>query len=280
MIFCALSNHTTKVQQAQAAIIRFSTIPYVYHTIPYVTIRYCTISHVTIRYCTFPYDFTCYHTFPYDSVWFHTLFSSLGFLTVHSGDSRWALPRVRGAAWRSFGSRCTCGRPSPPWACWGVRAPTFVRSSSSSSCCRKSRQRVPTRLDSLPFPASPICRKIAHHAAYFLPFLVGTHEFGFTCVRFQEREKYWNDGQVHVFCRFREKKRQFFRASALFGHAWWGDFADDLSWFCILSYSRVCCKLLVISTWEGGEDRKAFQFQLFQLNFKGWRFCLLLYISI
>ena len=28
MIFCALSNHTTKVRQAQAAIIRFSTIPY------------------------------------------------------------------------------------------------------------------------------------------------------------------------------------------------------------------------------------------------------------
>ena len=127
-----------------------------------------------------------------------------------------------------------------------VRAPTFV-SSSSSSCCRKSRQKVPTRLDSLPFPAPPICHQIAHHAAYFLPFLVGTHEFCATCVRFQEREKFWNDGLMYVFCRFREKKRQIFRASALFWHAWRGDFADDLSRFCILSYSRVCCKLLVIS---------------------------------
>ena len=127
-----------------------------------------------------------------------------------------------------------------------VRAPTFV-SSSSSSCCRKSRQKVPTRLDSLPFPAPPICHQIAHHAAHFLPFLVGTHEFGFACVRFQEREKFWNDGLMYVFCRFREKKRQIFRASAQVLHAWRGDFADDLSRFCILSYSRVCCKLLVIS---------------------------------
>ena len=128
-----------------------------------------------------------------------------------------------------------------------VRAPTFVCSFSSSSCCRKSRQRASTSHDSLPFPAPPICHQIAHHAAYFLPFLVGTHEFGFTCVRFQEREKYWNDGLVYVFCRFREKKRHIFRASALFWHAWRDDFADDLSRFCILSYSRVCCKLLVIS---------------------------------
>ncbi len=124
-----------------------------------------------------------------------------------------------------------------------VRAPTFVR---SSSCCRKSRQRASTSPDSLPFPAPPICHQIAHHAAYFLPFLVGTHEFCATCVRFQEREKYWNDGLMYVFCRFREKKRQIFRASARILHAWRGDFADVLSRFCILSYSRVCCKLLVI----------------------------------
>ena len=104
-----------------------------------------------------------------------------------------------------------------------------------------------TSPDSLPFPVPPICRQIAHHAAHFLPFLVGTHEFRSTCVRFQEREKYWNDGLMYVFCRFREKKRQFFRASALFWHAWRGDFADDLSRFCILSYSRVCCQLVVIS---------------------------------
>ena len=172
--------------------------------LPYVSIRFRMIPYVTIRF----------HMFPYVSIWFHTLFSSPGFLTVHSGDSRWALPRVRWAAWRSFSTRCTCGRSSPPWACWGTGCvrPPFVR--SSSSCCRKSRQRVPTRLDSLPFPAPPICHQIAHHAAHFLPFLVGTHEFCATCVRFQEREKYWNDGLMYVFCRFREKKRQFFRASA------------------------------------------------------------------
>ena len=126
-----------------------------------------------------------------------------------------------------------------------VRAPPFVR--SSSSCWRKSRQMGSSSSpDSWPFPAPPICRQIAHHAAHFLPFLVGTHEFGSTCVRFQEREKYWNDGLMYVFCRFREKKRQFFRASALFWHALRGDFADDLSRFCIQSYSRACCKLLII----------------------------------
>ena len=52
-----------------------------------------------------------------------------------------------------------------------VRAPGFVR--SSSSCWRRSRQRVPTRLDSLPFPAPPICRQIAHHAAYSFRFWSG-----------------------------------------------------------------------------------------------------------
>ena len=104
-----------------------------------------------------------------------------------------------------------------------------------------------TSPDSWPFPAPPIGRQIAHHAAHFLPFLVGTHEFGSTCVRFQEREKYRNDGLMYVFCRFREKKRQIFRASAQVLHAWRGDFANDLSRFCILSYSRACCKLLVIS---------------------------------
>ena len=78
-----------------------------------------------------------------------------------------------------------------------VRAPTFVlllvvlaevaANGSSSSP------------DSLPFPAPPIGRQIAHHAAHFLPILVGTHEFCATYVRFKEREKYWNDGLVHVF---------------------------------------------------------------------------------
>ena len=123
-----------------------------------------------------------------------------------------------------------------------VRAPTFL---CSSSCWRKSRQIASTSHYSLPFPAPPICHQIAPHAAHFLPFSVGTHEFCVTYVRFHEREKFWNDGLMYVFCRFREKKRQFFRASALFWHAWRGDFADDLSRFCILSYSRVCCKLLV-----------------------------------
>lgn len=89
VIFCALSNHTTKVRQAYVAIIRFSTLQY-------------------------------------DSIRFHMLYSSPGFLAVRSDEALWALP----------------------------------------------------------------CHQITHHAAYFLPILVWTHEFGFTCVRFQEREKY------------------------------------------------------------------------------------------
>ena len=145
-----------------------------------------------------------------------------------------------------------------------VRAPIFV--SSSSSCCRKSRQRASTSHDSLPFPAPLICHQIAHHAAHFLQILVGTRKFCATYVRFQEREKYWNDGLMYVFCRFREKKRQIFRASAQVLHAWRGGFADVVFHICLVYLS---VKLLVISLLEGREDRKAFQFQLFQLNFKG-----------
>ena len=97
MIFCALSNHTTKVRQAHAAIIRFSTLQY-----------------DSIRFSTIPYDFTCY-------------LAARGFLAVRPGSPRWALPRVRWATWRSFGSRRTCGRPSPPWACWGAGCVRMLR---------------------------------------------------------------------------------------------------------------------------------------------------------
>ena len=48
------------------------------------------------------------------------LFGSPSFLTVRPGNLLWALPRVRWSAWRSFGSRRTLGRSSPPWACWGI----------------------------------------------------------------------------------------------------------------------------------------------------------------
>ena len=240
MIFCALSNRTTKVRQAQAAIIRFSTIPY---------------------------DFTCY-------------LATGGFLAVHPGNPRWALPRVKWAAWRAYSTHRTCGRPTPPRAYWGIGC---VRPSSWAPPRRAvgSRGRgLPPVLTVVPFLRRLSAVQIAHHAAHFLQILVGTRTFCATYVRFQEREKYWNDGLMYVFCRFREKKRQIFRASAQVLHARRGDFADDLSRFCILSYSMVCCKLLVISLLKGREDRKAFQFQLFQLNFKGWRFYLLLYISI
>lgn len=83
VIFCALSNHTTKVRQEQAAIIRFRTLRY-------------------------------------DSMRFHMLFGSPGFLAVRPGGALWALRCVRWTTWRSFGSRCTRGRPSPSWACWGT----------------------------------------------------------------------------------------------------------------------------------------------------------------
>ena len=56
--------------------------------------------------------------------------------------------------------------------------------------------------DSWPFPTPPICHQITHHAVHFLPFGVGTHEFGSTYVRFQEKEKYWDDGLVHGFWDF------------------------------------------------------------------------------
>ena len=49
------------------------------------------------------------------------------------------------------------------------------------------------------------------------------------------------------FVVFERKNGKFPVLQPCFWHAWRGDFADDLSRFCILSYSRVCCKLLVIS---------------------------------
>ena len=100
----------------------------------------------------------------------------------------------------------------------------------SSSCCH----------DSWPFPAPPICHQIAHHAVHFLPFLVWTHEFGSTCVRFQEREKYWNDGLVHVFWDFFIEKQHIFRASAQILHAWRGGFADVILHFCLACLIRWC----------------------------------------
>ena len=83
-------------------------------------------------------------------------------------------------------------------------------------------------------------------SAHFLPISVGVCEFRATCLRSETRKKFCNERLMYVFCRFREKKRQIFRASARIWHAWRGDFADVLSRFCILSYSMVCCKLLVI----------------------------------
>lgn len=189
--------------------------------------------------------------FPYVSIWFHTLFSSPGFLTVHSGDSRWALPRVRWAAWRFFGSRCTCGRSSPLRACWGigcVRPPSWAPPPRAVG----SRGRgFPQDWTVCPFlrRLSAIRLPIMPHISFHF-WLERMNSASLACDSRREK-KYWNDGLVYAFCRFREKKRQIFRASALFWHAWRGDFADDLSRFCILSYSRVCCKLLVISLWEG-----------------------------
>ena len=127
-----------------------------------------------------------------------------------------------------------------------VRAPTFV--SSSSLCWRKSRQMASTSPDSLPFPAPPICYQIAHHTAYFLPFLVGTHEFCATCVRFHEREKYWNDGQMHVFWGFWEQKQHIFRASAQVLHARKGGFTMS----CFISVLSVD----MLSCWLSAFERK------------------------
>ena len=196
MIFCALSNHTIKVRQEQAAIIRFRTLRY-------------------------------------DSIRFHMLFGSPGFLAVRPGGALWALRCVRWTTWRSFGSRCTRCRSSPSWACWGTGcvcpaswAPPHHRVVGS---CGWELFLLSWQLALAP----PICHQITHHAVHFLPFLVGTHEFGSTCVRFQEREKYWNDGLVHVFWDFWEQKQHTFRASAQILHAWRGGFTDVVPLFCM-----------------------------------------------
>ena len=52
MIFCALSNHATKVRQAHAAVIRFNTLQY-------VSIRFSTFPYDSVRFHTISYDFTC-----------------------------------------------------------------------------------------------------------------------------------------------------------------------------------------------------------------------------
>ena len=186
--------------------------------------------------------------FPYVSIRFHTLFSSPGFLTVHSGDSRWALPRVRWTAWRSFSTRRTCGRSSPPWACWGtgcVRPPS----------CAPPPRAVGSRGRGFPqdWTVCPFLRRLSAIRLPIMPhisfhFLVGTHEFCATCVRFQEREKYWNDGQVHVFWGFWEQKQHIFRASAQILHAWRGGFTDV-----VFLVSLVCryIKLLAINLLYG-----------------------------
>ena len=213
MIFCALSNHTTKVRQAQAAIIRFSTLPY-------DSARFHTFTHV-IWQLGASWRFTqVIHDEPYLARG-----EPFGGLTVPTAHAVGHL-HLR--------------HVEVPGACTQLRGLLLVLAevaAEGSSCSP----------DSSPFPAPPICRQIAHHAAHFLQILVGTRKFCTTYVRFQEREKYWNDGLMYVFCRFQSLKRQIFRASAQVLHAWRGDFADDLSRFCILSYSRVCCKLLVIS---------------------------------
>ena len=127
-----------------------------------------------------------------------------------------------------------------------VRTPSFM--GPSSSYWRKSRQRaLPQVMTVGPF----LCRQSAARLP-IMPhissrFWSGRVNFSLLACDFKREKKYWNDGLMYVFCRFREKKRQIFRASAQVLHAWRGDFADDLSRFCILSYSRVCCKLLAIS---------------------------------
>ena len=100
--------------------------------------------------------------------------------------------------------------------------------------CHMAKVREPRQLS---LAGTALGHQIAHHAAHFLPFSVGTHEFGSTCVRFQEREKFWNDRLMYVFCRFREKKRQIFRASARIWHAWRGDLLMLYFFSVCLSYS-------------------------------------------
>ena len=70
--------------------------------------------------------------------------------------------------------------------------------------CHMTKVREPRELS---LAGTALGHQIAHHAAHFLQILVGTRKFCATYVRFQEREKYWNDGLMYVFCRFREKKR-------------------------------------------------------------------------
>ena len=176
------------------------------------------------------------------------LFGSPSFLTVRPGNLLWALPRVRWAAWRSYSTRRTCGRSSPPRACWGIGR-MHPASWAPPPRAGGSRGR------GLP-PAMTVCPFLRRLSAIRLPimphisfhFLVGTHEFCATCVRFQEREKYWNDGQVHVFWGFWEQKQHIFRASAQILHAWRGGFTDVVF---LVSLVRWYAKLLNISFWEG-----------------------------
>lgn len=180
------------------------------------------------------------------------LFGSPSFLTVRPGNLLWALPRVRWSAWRSFGSRRTLGRSSPPWACWGigcVRPPSWVPPSPRA---------VGSRGRGLP-PAMTVCPFLRRLSAIRLPimphisshFFVGMHEFCATCVRFQEREKYWNDGQVHVFWGFWEQKQHIFRASTQVLHAWRGGFADVVFHICLACLIRWCDISYWLSAFEG-----------------------------
>ena len=157
------------------------------------------------------------------------LFGSPSFLTVRPGNLLWALPRVRWAAW-----------PSPSRACWVRGACTQRRGLLLLVPSEVAADGSSSSHDSWPFPAPPICHQIAHHTAHFLPFLVGMREFCVTCVRFQEREKYWNDGQVHVFGDFWEQKQHTFRASYQVWHAWRGGFADVILHFCLACLIRWC----------------------------------------
>ena len=236
----ARGNHTI-----QYVSIRYHTIPYVtvrFHTISHVSIRFHSISHVSIRYHTFPYDFTCYlaaraswrfaqgiHDEPY-LVWSEPL----GGLSV--------------AAAHAIGP-LHLGHVEVPGACAHLRALLLVvLSEVAAEGSHKIGQFALSCAAYLPSDC-PSCRTF--------PPIFGWNAWIRLHLRAIPGERKvlerWADACLLSFSREKTANFPCFSPVLACLEGW---FADDLSRFCILSYSRVCCKLLVISLWEGNLGRR------------------------
>ena len=223
--------------------------------------------------------------FPYVSIWFHTLFSSPGFLTVHSGDSRWALPRVRWAAWRSYSTRRTCGRSSPLRACWGIG---YVR---PPSCAPPPPPRaVGSRGRGFPqdWTVCPFLRRLSAIRLPIMPhisfhFWSGRMNFAPLACDSRREKSFGTMGRCMSFVVFERKNGKFSVLQPCFG-------MPGGVILLMICHGSVFCLIrgCVVNYWLSAFEREiwAGEFQLWQLwqlwqfHFKGWQSSLLLYICI